>query len=272
MRLITLNIWGGRIYAPLINFLKEYGPTTDIFCFQEVYRTLTNQIETRTARANIYKELVAVLPDFIGHYAASVDNEDEEGPVEYPLEFGLATFVKKDHKVEEHGDYFVYRHRHHPREVHNGSTIPRNVQYLTVTINGQTIQVYNFHGLWWYSSKDDNEHRLEQSKKIMDFITGRPSPALLCGDFNLLPETQSLAIIEQSMRNLIKEFKIPSTRSNLYAKPLRFADYIFVTPDLAVHDCHAIQRDVSDHSPLLIDCEIGTAKATSLKKESHVTT
>jgi endonuclease/exonuclease/phosphatase family metal-dependent hydrolase len=61
----------------------------------------------------------------------------------------------------------------------------------------------------------------------METIT---SPKILCGDFNLRPETKSMARVKAGMRDLIDEFNITSTRTALYDKPERYADYIFTSP------------------------------------------
>ncbi len=37
MKIITLNIWGGKVFEPLMNFFKEHAEDTDIFCLQEVF-------------------------------------------------------------------------------------------------------------------------------------------------------------------------------------------------------------------------------------------
>jgi endonuclease/exonuclease/phosphatase family metal-dependent hydrolase len=76
---------------------------------------------------------------------------------------------------------------------------------------------------------------------------------ILCGDFNLLPDTDSLAILEQGMRNLVKEYRVTSTRSQFYEKPDRFADYILVSPEVIVEDFQVLDEAVSDHLPLLLE-------------------
>ena len=76
---------------------------------------------------------------------------------------------------------------------------------------------------------------------------------ILCGDFNLLPNTESLAILSEDMKNLVKDFDITSTRSKLYTKPEKFADYILVSPDVSVKKFTVMQDEVSDHLPLLLE-------------------
>ena len=79
------------------------------------------------------------------------------------------------------------------------------------------------------------------------------SPALICGDFNLRPDTESLKIIAKGMNNLIHMHNITSTRTGLYPKDERFADYILTDPKITVHHFKVLQDEVSDHSPLLIE-------------------
>jgi endonuclease/exonuclease/phosphatase family metal-dependent hydrolase len=76
---------------------------------------------------------------------------------------------------------------------------------------------------------------------------------ILCGDFNLMPDTQSLQIIAEGMNNLIATYKITSTRTNYYPKEEKFADYIFTSPDIKVNQFAVLRDEVSDHAPLMID-------------------
>ncbi len=55
------------------------------------------------------------------------------------------------------------------------------------------------------------------------------------------------------MRNLVKEFGVKSTRSKLYTKPVKFADYILVSNDVKVNKFDVINMEVSDHLPLFLD-------------------
>lgn len=55
------------------------------------------------------------------------------------------------------------------------------------------------------------------------------------------------------MNNLVKEYKVTSTRTSYYPKQEKFADYIFTSPDVAVKSFAVLQDEVSDHSPLLVE-------------------
>ncbi len=44
-------------------------------------------------------------------------------------------------------------------------------------------------------------------------------PTILCGDFNLMPDTKSIEILETGMQNLVKNYNVTSTRSSFYKNP-----------------------------------------------------
>ena len=55
------------------------------------------------------------------------------------------------------------------------------------------------------------------------------------------------------MKNLIKEYKVTTTRSHFYTKEHKFADYILVSPEIEVKKFEVIQDVVSDHLPLMLE-------------------
>lgn len=132
----------------------------------------------------------------------------------------------------------------------------RNIQYVKIDTKDGPRVIINFHGLWNGKGKGDSEDRLLQSDKIIDFIKKVSNPVVLCGDFNLLPETESLKKFEEmGLRNLIKENGITSTRTSLYTKPERYADYVFTSNDIKIKKFKVLPEEVSDHSALLLDFE-----------------
>ena len=66
MKLISLNLWGGRIYEPLVKFLKSHSKEVDIFCFQEIYNTTEDSMsgEPRAHRSNLLEDLKQLLPNY----------------------------------------------------------------------------------------------------------------------------------------------------------------------------------------------------------------
>lgn len=248
MKLISLNIWGGRLFEPIMEFFKKYSREIDIFCLQEVVNNpakiksvMQHLTQQGTSRDDIYKDISATLSKFEGYIAPRQDNE------------GLAMFIKKNLSIKTINDIFVYRWKN--AMINNdGSTYGVNLQYAKIEKGGHNYLISNLHGHWEPGYKDDSPPRLEQSQNTKKFLNSVSGPKILCGDFNLASDTQSIKILEDSgMRNLIKEYGITSTRSHFYTKKVKFADYILVSPEVTVKNFEVLQDVVSDHLPLFLE-------------------
>lgn len=252
MKLITLNIWGGKLYDSLLPFAKEYSQEIDIFCFQEAYQAPFDKVISRDMHANIYDELAKNLPQHTGYFAPHLQNYDLGGKVDFDLKAGLAIFIRKNIEVKECKDFFIYRDG---LELLNSdiTTIPRNLQYISFTTNGNNYLIGHFHGIWYPKTKVDTPDRLKQVRKIKDFLSTRDEKKILCGDFNLLPETESMKILEKGMINLINKYAIKTTRNKYYEREEKHADYVLVSPDVKVDVFKTIDVTVSDHMPLLLE-------------------
>jgi endonuclease/exonuclease/phosphatase family metal-dependent hydrolase len=55
------------------------------------------------------------------------------------------------------------------------------------------------------------------------------------------------------MVNLVREHNVQSTRTSFYTKPDKFADYVFVTPDISVRNFKVLPDEVSDHAALYVE-------------------
>jgi len=252
MKIICLNIWGGRAgKEKLLAFFEAHRDTADVFCLQEVWADRYESFEGVLAggrpidhsliMTHAFQEIGEALPEHEAYFAPS-----------FYESYGLCMFVRKGIPVTETGDVFVHKERGHVPEGDIGLHA-RNLQYVTLERGGARLTVMNFHGLWNGKGKGDCEERLEQSDRIIEFARSRAEPFILCGDFNLTPDTESLRKFENAgLRNLIKEYGITSTRTSLYDKPLGYADYAFVSAGIEVQDFKVLPDEVSDHAPLSI--------------------
>ncbi len=251
MKLISLNIWGGRQLKQLTDYVSEKANDTDIFCFQEVFDTPTDKtIIQEHYRADILKQLKKVLPNHTAYFASVQDKMEFGNTVNYSIDWGVAMFIKNTINAKVN-DIMIYRERNSIES--HGSTIPRNLQYAHLKINNQPYVIAHFHGLWNGKGKTDTENRINQSNKVKEFLNKEEGKIILCGDFNYLPDTKSLAILEENMINLIKAHNITSTRSVLYTKPDKYADYAIVSKDVNVLNFNVPNINASDHLPLELD-------------------
>jgi endonuclease/exonuclease/phosphatase family metal-dependent hydrolase len=249
MKLLSLNTWGARAgIERLKDFLAKHRDI-DVFCFQEIWQTMDRtQIEGHhpTLVTNLLENITSWLPDYQVFFRPQYRNI-----------YGLATFVKKEIHVADEGEVFVFKHQGFENPVAVGNHA-RNIQYVTVQTPAGLLTIINFHGLWNGQGKSDTPDRILQSEKIAEFIRTLKNPHVLAGDFNLHPETESLKILESVCpKNLIKEFGITSTRSSLYTKPIKFADYIMTSESVNVANFEVLPDEVSDHLALRTSVSVG---------------
>lgn len=246
MKIICLNTWGGTAgVAELVDFLSA-NADVDIFCLQEIVKGGEGESFKRSGEEiileyTLFDRINKALPNHNGYFSPGFKHF-----------FGLAIFVKKSIEITEVGESFVHKHKEFITD--DAGHQARLIQYIKLKHADKKLCVINFHGLWNGQGKTDTEDRLQQTKNILNFTNAVSADFILCGDFNLLPDTQSIKMIEDSgLRNLIKEYGVTSTRTSHYKKPIRFADYAFVTKGIEVKDFKVLPDEVSDHVPLYLD-------------------
>ncbi len=266
MKLICLNIWGGKIYEPLMKFVREQAESTDIFCFQEVFRSPRKDVETSNGtRIHMLDEFATALPDFNYVFHPVISGVDNSGPVDFEIEMGQAEFVKKSIPIVSSGEAPIYS----PEDDGSFDTyefMPRNLGYFRITRANKQLTLINIHGLTHKSdNKLDNPERLEQSRAIKEFAVQACLPAgrekgdvIICGDFNILPEAESIITFSDLFTDLIKKYGIQTTRSRIspwYGTPneMKFSDYAFASPGIEITDFKVPDVEISDHLPLIIE-------------------
>lgn len=253
MKIITLNTWGGRAGKDnILGFFEQYKKDVDFFCLQEIWSAPYEHLEGSSA-GGIPINNNGIMTEGMQEISALCEGHVSYFRPHHGDHYGLMMLVKKDLEVVAEGEVFVYKEKGYVPEGDVGNHA-RNIQYITFLYNQKLLTIINFHGLWNGKGKTDCEERITQSKNILNFINSLNGECVLAGDFNLLPDTESIKIIESGgLRNLIKEYDIKSTRTSFYTKPERFADYILVSPGIEVKDFKVLPEEVSDHSALYLE-------------------
>lgn len=231
------------MFEPLLEFFNTY-KEVDIFCLQEIYSMAEGKTKPHpelAMRLDLFERIEERLIDtHVGYFRPAHSDY-----------YGQALFVKKSIVVEEEGDIFIYENS----EPEGRGKHSRNLQYIRILVNGKPTVIANLHGLWNGMGKSDTPDRILQSENIRRFVRGRSEQVIVLGDFNLNPDTESLAIAGEGMRNLVQEFGITSTRTSFYDKENKFADYALVSPEVEVVDFKVLPDEVSDHAALHLEIE-----------------
>jgi len=238
MRIIFLNSWFGKTGKPFFDFIKKEYSKTDIFCFMEF-------------SPELFDEVSEMFKDHRGYI--------EKGDLLeiYKLIDCQVIFVRKGLEVIASGKLNTYK------------TSPQDTgftSYIAFKYKGKIINLLNVHGKARPGTKFDTPVRLKQSENIINFVASREGIKIIGGDFNLNPNTKSVEMFEEAgYRNLIKDYKITSTRNrvsweNFKSTPgfekQHFADYAFVSPEVKVKSFEVPYTEASDHLPLILDFEV----------------
>lgn len=245
----------------LFDFLQEHAKDTDVFCFQEVFNTLEN-LEGKTdvaGRMGLYKELQSLLPDYQPYFSLSSTGHDLVKHVPYNVEEGVATFIKKGLEVVNTASELVFKS---PSSIVDPmkEDPSRSLQTIEVIANNCPLYIFNYHGIAYPGTKIDTAERLKQSAKILEAMAKLSGPKILCGDFNLMPDTESIRMLGVNAKDLIKDYAIENTRNEIswknYNNKQYFADFMFTSSEIKVSDFKVPYILVSDHLPMLVEFEL----------------
>ena len=265
MRIMCLNGWGGKLHDVLLPYLSDTAP--DILCLQEVVHSPTTDKDWLTyrdgdhvlpQRANFFRDVCRALPNHQTTFCPAAQGLlwDEDRPV--PSQWGLATFVRSSlpviGQIQDfvHKDYRPDGYGDHPR-----SRSAHGVRLYDASA-GRTITVTHMHGLRDLRGKMDTPERAEQARRFLSMsetISRAGDLRIICGDFNVEPDSQTLALLRQAgFVELVTGRGFPGTRTSHYTKPGRFADYMLIDREDAVAGFDVItDPEVSDHCPLILD-------------------
>ena len=173
------------------------------------------------------------------------------------VEFG--SYLKTRYPIVKAQNVFVQNHFSY---VTDWSAWPeedyRAVQVTDLEIEGKKLRVLNYHGIWSKDKKDSDKSK-SACEVIKKLALETEYPSIICGDFNLFPDTDSIGVFAPELTSLVDQFNIASTRpatNELNCEKRNVVDYIFVTKGVTVKNFEVIESDASDHLPLLLEFEL----------------
>jgi endonuclease/exonuclease/phosphatase family metal-dependent hydrolase len=264
MKLISFNI-GIKINnsEKIGNFIESQNP--DIVTFQEIIRHFNEDVfDMYKSKQHIEKIIGKKMPhSFFGpQWIADAMRKngkmhrDFNGFVEqgneiitkFPILNASNEFFHKNYSLElEWANFHTEDH-------------PRCVQIAELEVNNKKLQILNLHGLY-SRDKKDSKRTIQQCKYILHAAKRKDIPTIITGDFNLLPDTKSIKMMNKKFRNLVNEYNIESTvpdydHGTESARGRFVMDYIFVNNKIKVNNFKVVDTNISDHLPLILDFDI----------------
>lgn len=269
MRFVSLNAWGGQVWPALADWIAS--ERFDILCLQEVIRapvpspewlTYRDPFRELDQRADLFGDVSGLLPGFQGRFAAATRGtlHDATGKT-FASDHGIAFWVRPDLAITQAEQCFIHGSYRH--DGWGAEPVPRSFQIARICdpVSGATFAFAHLHGLRDPAGKGDTSTRMAQSDAIVRAVTRfrKPDePLILAGDFNLLPDSATFRALKAiGLGDLVTSRGHTDTRTSLYPKPQRFADYLLISPQLRARafDVPALP-EMSDHRPLVLDFDV----------------
>jgi endonuclease/exonuclease/phosphatase family metal-dependent hydrolase len=240
MKILQLNIWGGRLGTQISELIRAEEP--DVVCLQEVIDLEGKGGLFFTGLDKIKTDAGFEHSDFSPSFGFSV--------MKRRAQFGIATlsvlpFIKTVHIPT--GLAYVDNF-----DVLDMDYNIRTLQHTEYEYCGQPLHILNHHGHHIPAHKDGNAETLRQCKLVLDYINGLTGQIVLCGDFNLQVDSASLQQLNTQLTNHVKEKAIVTTRTNLTPKT-EACDYIFTNAQINVKEFRVLEKVASDHKALVIE-------------------
>lgn len=265
MRIICLNGWGGRLHDELADYVRAAAP--DVLCLQEVVHTPASDrdwLDYRDGdhvlpqRANFFRDIAAVLPGHVATFCPAAQGDLWDGDRRVPSQWGLATFVHESCPVIGQIQAFVHKsfssdgYGEHPRSRNAHAVRLFDFECM------RPVCIVHTHGLRDLKGKMDTPERLAQAHKLSDLVKAIGEPGdriVLCGDFNVEPDSQTFDILRQvGLDDLVVASGRTGTRTSHYRKSGRFADFMLVNDAVEAKRFEiVVDPEVSDHCPLLLE-------------------
>ena len=265
-KLISLNI---ALFVEnnkkVAQFLEEQKP--DIICLQEVGRS-----DDKNTHAGFISKKTVDEATLDLHYAFYSPNMilkgftrgNFHGKDEFKIDFNgfieTGNYTKSKFEILKGESVFIQNHFAYVTDTSKWPAEDfRAMQVVDLRIDDdKSLRLINYHGIWT-RDKQGNELSRSACEKINEIAQEVSYPVIICGDFNLFPDTHSMKVLNENFVSLVDKNNISSTRpkaNELSHHERNVVDYIFVDKGMRVDDFKVIENDVSDHLPLVLSFQI----------------
>lgn len=249
MKLISLNVELGQGNVDVVTkFISEMDP--DFICLQEV----GSSSDTHTKHEYCFKEsLDSMLSQrypfrFWGPLSETF-SETKETLTEFGGLVQQGNYFLSKHPIKCAEQVFYYKNYSYvPSWYKKHYQTGRAFQRIELEFKNKRLQIVNNHGII-RNERHGNEETDLECTLIRDFVLNHESDnTIIVGDFNLLPESQSLKILHEKFDELVTDGGYLTTRP---APKEMVVDYCF--HNVTVKKFEVIKIDISNHYPLFLE-------------------
>ena len=259
MKILDLNI-GIKLdnTKQVLEFIKE--ENADICLFQEAMNAVDDTcFELYKSKNALENQGEYKYSEFAPLFIATGITKNNVVIRDFGGKAEQGTLTLSKYRIKEHKNQFYYNEYKYEYDATSFREKDwcRSIQNIILDINGKEVQIINVHGIW-NKDKIGDERTIKQSEFILENIRD-DIPVIVAGDFNLLPNTKSIEVLNKKLINLIDKYNIKRTRPN-FRDGLDIGnvvcDYIFVNDKVKVNNFNIVDNNISDHLPLLLDFDI----------------
>jgi len=251
MKIIQVNTWCGRISGSLLRLIAQEKP--DIICVQEVYDTGGKTLKVFADQFNILYDIGNISGCTNIYFSPTWDFELGGNSVA----FGNAILSR--YPISNQKEEFTSGERHTKTPDNDGIPNTRKWQSCVIQVQDKTpITIFNYQG--YLANKDRGDEKTVQTlSSLKAAIEQAQGPVIVCGDFNLSPDTEGITFIDEAgLKNLTTDYKVKTTLSEAHYAPMpdrgRVAcDYILTSEEIKINNFSVSEEIVSDHKALILD-------------------
>ena len=163
MKIVTLNIWGGRVLEPLSQFAQTKLQKADIICLQEVL-SAKESLPGVEVCTNTLERLLPLMNEYRFVYNSNVVDTLTSNISLPGLRYGNAIFVRKTIQLRASHNYYIVKQPGDNFDLERGEDHPRALQVVQLSDGaGHDFAVANYHGYWSNGPKMDDDVRIKQT-------------------------------------------------------------------------------------------------------------
>lgn len=247
LSVLQWNVWYKEKPANIANLIKELNP--DIICVQELIEHFQINPQIDTAKEIATELGYSYYYRFADRWTNRAEKETQGNAI-----FSRFPIIKTDY-------FYLQEPKTNPA---NATVEGRVVVELTIDANGRQLTFGTVH-LSYSPFLKMTEQRLEEAKRLIEFLKQKKENYIFTGDLNAKPDTFLIKGISEleSFKHAGPDFSEktwttkPFEKQGFIENDLNWRlDYVFMTQDIEVVKAEVIKTEFSDHLPILVKIKI----------------